>query len=505
MTVMDCAADRTTRRALAAILILAAALRVLVLSVPAIAHPDEIFQYLEQAHRIAFGAGIMSWEQRYAMRGALLPLLLSLPMRFGGWLAPSGNLYLLFPKLMMAALSLCIVPAAFAIGGRMGRFHAVVAAFVAATWFELVYYGGHVLSETAATALILSAAALMIDPARRGRLLVAGALLGLAAIMRFQYLPAIATLVLLSAGLQWRARWLPLVAGGVAALAAGALADAAAGQIPFRWLVENIHQNLLLDRAADYGVSDWGGYLAMIVRNWGIWFVPAFLFVQPTLRRYRPLLWMAIVNFAFHSLIGHKEYRFILLSTTALVILGAIGSAELAKRLADRMPPRTRRVVPAALLLLWAGASASLAARPSWLPRWTAFSAGLEATGAIRTAPGICGIALYDLDFWEGGGYAYLHRKLPLYLARSPVDIGPLPPLEHSAKAFNAVLAPADVAGALPRDFSRKACFSAPGTGRGSGRAYGVRNVCLFVRPGPCAPDAAREIELQRVLDRLDI
>src|SRR5689334_338901 len=38
-----------------------------------IAHPDEVFQYLEQAHRLVYGYGFVPWEYRFGARNWLLP------------------------------------------------------------------------------------------------------------------------------------------------------------------------------------------------------------------------------------------------------------------------------------------------------------------------------------------------------------------------------------------------------------------------------------------------
>jgi hypothetical protein len=496
---------RSARLALPAILLLAATLRVLVALVPSMAHPDEIFQYLEQAHRLVFGTGITTWEYRYGMRSPLFPLILSLPMRAGGLFPASTGLYLLLPKLAIVLLSLGIVVAALSIGNRMSRFHGLIAAFVSAIWFELVYYGGHTLSETAATALVLPAAALLIAPERRSRVVIAGILIGLAAILRFQYLPALGTLALLSCGTHWRQRWLPLILGGMIALVIGSAIDLAAGKIPFEWLFINIRQNLLMDRAAAYGLTAWGGYPAMIVRNWGLWFIPAFIFLQPTLRRYQPLFWMALVNIAFHSLIGHKEYRFILLSVTTLVILSAIGSAEFARLAAARIPPPARRFVPLTLILLWSGTSAALALRPFWYPNLSAYSAELESEKALRSMPGLCGVALHNYSFWQTGGYSYLHRDVPMYLVRSPGETGPMPLIAGATPGFNVIIARASDAGTVPSAYKRRSCFDAPAGSREANDQSGSGRVCLFVRAGGCDPARARDADLQRLLERLDV
>ena len=124
------AAERWT---FAAILAAAAALRLAVALMPGAVHPDEIFQYLEQAHRAAFGYGVVPWEYRYGMRSWLLPLVLSGPMRLGETIAPGSQLYLLLPKLLVATLSLIVVPAAYVLGARLSITTAIVPGRRAAT------------------------------------------------------------------------------------------------------------------------------------------------------------------------------------------------------------------------------------------------------------------------------------------------------------------------------------------------------------------------------------
>jgi hypothetical protein len=337
------------------------------------------------------------------------------------------------------------------------------------------------------------------------RIALAGFLLGLGAILRFHYLPAMAVLALLTCKGELRARWLPLILGGAAALVLGALVDLAMGQPPFGWLAENFRQNIIANRAADFGVSSPLEYLRLYLDAWGLWLVPILLFIVPVFDRYRPLFWMAVANLVVHSAIGHKEYRFVLLTTAILIILAAIGSAEWARRLAPRLPPRTARFLPAALVLLWVGASASFAAGDRMRPRWTAFSPGFEAAASLRRVPGLCGVALYDLSYWESGGYTYLHRRVPLYVARSPADAGPAPDIRPLAPAFNAIIAPADRQSALAPGYRTHSCASVTGQGRGSGNMFGTHRVCAFVRSGGCDPGAAGEQRLDRFMRRLEL
>jgi len=57
---------------------------------PGINHPDEVFQSLEQAHRLVFGYGAVPWEFEYGARSWLLPGMLAgppnqLPSSIGPW------------------------------------------------------------------------------------------------------------------------------------------------------------------------------------------------------------------------------------------------------------------------------------------------------------------------------------------------------------------------------------------------------------------------------------
>ena len=124
---------RTSALVGAAIVVVAFALRAATLARPSIHHPDEIYQYLEAAHRYLFGYGVIPWEYRVGMRSWLLPLLLSGPMALGNLLAPGGTLYLLLPRLAMVAASTTIVASAWVLGSRASRTHALFAAIVAAT------------------------------------------------------------------------------------------------------------------------------------------------------------------------------------------------------------------------------------------------------------------------------------------------------------------------------------------------------------------------------------
>ncbi len=476
-----------------AILAVALGLRLIALFPPSMHHPDEIFQYLEPAHRLAFGQGITTWEYRYGMRGWLLPTLLSWPMMLGHAIAPGGDLYLTLPRVLMALASLAIPVASFAIGRRRSAAHGYVAMAVMGIWFETVYFAAHTLSEEASVILFLPAAALILSDGRRTmrRHAVAGLLLGLAVAMRFQNAPAIALFVAMACARDGRGHWLPLMIGGALGLGLSGAADLAQGATPFGWIVANVTQNVIRDRATDYGTKGPAFYLGAIALYW-LWLTPAMLWaMRPAIRGNRALFAAAALNIALLSLIGHKEYRFILLSTTILVLLAALGSVDLVRNWCTRTGRSPRRWI-AALALAWAAGSASLAAGPTMAAQWRAHEPELGLVAAAGRLPNLCGLAFDRLKFWQVGGYAYLHRAVPLYsTAPVPADAIDARDLPHAAAAFDAIVTRADAVGAMPHGYATIAC-----------RGAGSERLCLLKRPGGCDPAAAAHWNLQDAMIR---
>src|SRR5207245_8790244 len=125
------------------------------------------------------------------------------------------------PRLVAALVSLSIVASAWSFGARISRTHAIIAAFVAAIWFEFVSFAPHTLSEPLATAVILPAALLLTQAALSQRhLAIAGALLAIAFVFRFQYAPAVPALAVGACGRRWR-YLLPRAVGGCFSLGLG--------------------------------------------------------------------------------------------------------------------------------------------------------------------------------------------------------------------------------------------------------------------------------------------
>jgi len=474
------------RHPLMLILLLAAALRIAVTIGASAHHPDEIFQYLEQAHRIVFGYGIVPWEYRAGMRSWLVPLALAGPMKLGTAIAPDSALYVILPRLAVALGTLGIVWAAWALGQAIGRVQAIVAAVVAGLWFEQIFYASHTLSETIATSFALPGLALLVLGTRR-QLAAAGMCLALAAVVRFHYAPALAVAVLWQCRLHWRARWMPLILGAVPALALSGAVDLGAGQWPFQWIVENVRQNVINDAASNYGVSD-AGYYFRGLRAWWRWAtLPLLVLALLGGRRYPVLLAVAVVTIATHMTIGHKEERFILLAVTLLVILAAIGTADAITILARREQVRP---LVAGALTLWAVASLVLATTGPMRLRW-ALEAPALAAARIAGQSAACGVATWRMRYWQSGGYSFVHRNVPIYplsasdeLYTPVVDRTGLPAL---APGFDTIITTAEGVADIPPGYRRIACRTMPGAIASEAERTAMA-ICVYRREGRCEP-----------------
>jgi hypothetical protein len=106
----------------------------------------------------------------------------------------------------------------------------------------------------------------------------------------------------------------------------------------------------------------------------------------------------------------------------------------------------------------------------------------------LRGDAAMCGLATQGLHFSGGGGYAYLHRAVPMF-AYAPEEGASL---RADRSGFNRLIAPASP---LPLPGYTRAICSA-----GTADAPAL---CVFTRPDACRPIASGN-EINRLLKRID-
>jgi GPI mannosyltransferase 3 len=419
---------------LAAVLVLAAVLRVGASFLDAPLHPDEYFQYLEPAWWQLSGVGIEAWEWRDGIRSWVLPAY------NGGWLAalralglPDGPPLVWALRVHWALVNTALAYVAYrggtAVSRRLAGVHTpsddyaggaeggLVAALLVATFPLLVIYAGHTLSELPSMFCLVAGLVLTLElteqgverasPASLRKAAWIGALLSLGACLRI----ASAPLVLIAPA------WL-LLTGRVRAwawLCAGALVPAlvfaAADRITWgSWAhsyVAYLRFNLLEGRAANFGTEPPLFYVGQLGARLPYGLVLLLLPALYGLRATWPFVASALLNVVYLSTQPHKEERFMIAVWAFLLIPagGVLGRAlaALRARASGAAPSLVARAaywgVGLALPLLVAGDGALHAGGRTWRPE----PHRIDAQAWLSRRPGRT-FVLVDEPFYGGGG-----------------------------------------------------------------------------------------------------
>lgn len=466
-------------RALLAIVALALGVRLVLSGFITVLHADEVWQYLEPAYGLITGNWVRAWEFHAGVRGWLVPLALVPPMALGHALAPQGQLHVWLVRALLSAGSLGVVVAWYRLAARHGRMAALLAAWVAAIWCEVFFFAVRPSAEAIGMALLFPALALAdaptpgTHPARRAFAL--GVLVALGFVVRFHYLPAIVLIV------AWGLRESPrrdgplLAAGILAGLALGGLADLATGHAPLLWIWRSIRFNVIEGGAAMFGTQPPWWFALRQIETWG-WASLAIVPLALIGAWQRPvLLALAVAVYAPHSLIAHKEYRFVIFGTVLIVLLAVIGSAAIARRLGGA------RATGVALALGWAGLSLAVARTAVFVPYWTQGDDDFGTMVLAGEQPGLCGLAMVRAPAHPALAMTFFNRAVPALLFD-----GPEAPLEEAAleHRFNVAITRATEARALPRDFRLVTCWHQMDL------PVDERGECVFVRSGGCSGDS---------------
>ena len=477
--------ERNDQRLFLIILALAFLVRLCVVPILGLHHPDELWQYLEPAYKLTTGHWVISWPFRNEIRSWLVPVAITPAMWIGHVLDPQGMMHVYLPRAMMAALSLTIVWSAWKLGLRISRAHGLMAAFLAAIWFEFVHLGPRTVAESISTALIFPAVVLLAEEDRR-KLFLAGLLLGLAVAVRLQYAPAAAIVAI---GFTWgRWRLLPwVIAGGLSGLAIDGLIDFSMGQVPFSWMVRNYHLNLTQLKSSEYGVGPWYQYPFILLYRWNFASGAIIILAALGARRFPLLAAVAVANIVFHSFVPHKEYRFVFLSSAIFIFLAAIGTVD-----AVQVPGKRRGLLTKAGYAFWLSASAAVAMLPPARGDWVGSNDLLKTLRVAAKTPGTCGFALYQLKHPLSVAYTYYNRDTPILGFKGPDAQAEF---HANARRFNLVMTNSIWAWQLGPDYRYQYCTK----DHDSFLPY-----CLYRRPGACVAGPEDDHEINRLIARYD-
>jgi len=437
-------------------------------------HADEIFQAQEPAHRLAYGNGVVTWEWRRGVRSWVYPAFLAEVMKATARMGPGSEGYEKGIVIVLSLLSLTTIWFGFAWAKQAGGWEAaVIAGGVCAIWYELIFFAPKTLSEVAATNALLPGLYLGMYGESLGdkkRLLLAGIFCGLAMSLRIQLAPAVAFAALYFCRPNWRKRILPVACGLLLPFLSFGLVDLLVWSRPFHSYLSYIHADLL-EGGRGFGVSPWYWYLEMLCQHLG----PLTILVLLGIRRSPFLGWEALLILLTHNYFAHKEVRFLYPMVPLELTLAALGALEIVPALDfGRKTPLSSRTIIAGGLVLCAFSSCMLIHQFDWSRR----AGNLAAFDQLSDDSAVCGVAVYKIGWYDTGGYAHLHRNVPIFLFGRASD------LDEQSQTFNTIVS----AGSLPDkvdDFELTGC---------------TEGVCIYRRPGRCTADPWADNEINRML-----
>jgi hypothetical protein len=325
-------------------------------------------------------------------------------------------------KYVACSLSCSAIYAVYFIGRDRGvELAGRLCAVTAALWYELIYFAARLTPEILATYALLGALASSSTPRRRPILF--GSLLALTLCLRVQFLPAVLVIAIDGWTRLDRAEVRAgLIAGGAVTLSFGGL-DWLTWGTPFASYWRYFSLNYVHHVADQFGVSPaWKLPAAITIATAGVawlWLAAAFCARRAVLA---PVV-AALALLALHTLVPHKEYRFVL-AVVPLLFVSGITALTLA------------RGSQSAMLLSGAGLAVSLLGALHALPlesqlyKFTLWHRDdyYRAYGMLSHAPNVSAVVdLSDSTAYNpstGQAYYYFHRNVPLRLGAELAQAG---------------------------------------------------------------------------------
>ena len=404
-------------------------------------HPDEIMQYLEPAHRLVFGNGVVYWEYFYGARSWLVPGAVAALIKLFDLVGlGQPHWYIAGVKLMFCALSLAIPAAMYGFARRhFGETAARLALIAGAFWYELAGFAHKPLTELVAMAPLCGLLAICVRPAidRSRAIWFAAALAVLAATIRMQYAPVALTLLGI-VFLRTRLRLLLALAAAALLFAVGVFDGLTWGGDLFHSYLTNLRFNLLAGEefvGADpaYQLLRWfvlagGGLSALCLLGALRW---------P--RRYGLLLGLTVLVLLTHSLPAHKEYRFVFAAIPLWLLIGSDLAVRAAAWVAGRSPSLNAArwtISVAGTLFALVSVAGLMKALPAQVQAYRQWSEEATLFGFVREqdplfaayrylarAPEVGAVWQIDRSYSSTPGYYYLHHAVPLYDAFAGRDV----------------------------------------------------------------------------------
>ena len=395
-----------------------------------VSYPDELQQYLEQGHKLAFGYGIVTWEWHWGARSYLLPGIIAALLLPFKWLDIDHPAYYApFVEAFFCAFSLLIPWSLYHFtrhqhGEAAGR----IALLLGVVSFYLLAFAAKALTGLLAGVVLAAALGLAGRPFIRGDAgaWAFGALLGTTFVLRYFYLPA-AALLWLAVAIAMPARWVKRsIAGGVLAVLAYGLLDYFTWGRPFNSIYIHLLYHFNPPASGHTGAGElYYPQRLLFVSAGGVLLAILAWAQRPRLHLLTMLLSLAIL--LPHMLTYHKEFRYVaplffLWMPSASFLVSEWGRRARLRRYRHDLARGLIGVQLAFGLLVAFGAVTD-----HWIYKVGPYEKKYEQLGYLLNKPDFfAGLAwlheqedLEGIYFIDGSfNYYYLHRNVPIYFAQ---------------------------------------------------------------------------------------
>ena len=308
---------------------------------------DEVMQYLEPAHRLLFGSGFLTWEQRYGVRNLLTAAPAMGLMTLCDSIGRGPDCYIPALAAFNAVFSMALPVALYFLARRLydetaGR----VALTMGCFWYTFVAFAPRLMIEQISAIFLFSGLALAPPLAQSGwtvwgksgaaetepsapvsalRLWAVGFLIGLSGFIRIQYAPVAALLGILLL-LRLPPRLAPhLIGGSVLALALTGAADWAVWGVFFHSVFAYLETAPLFLGKMGHGEASWHNHIVrMTVCSAGLWAL-VFIAAAADWRRHWPALGAVLILLVVHGAVNSFSYSHIFLALPFMTLaLGGV-------------------------------------------------------------------------------------------------------------------------------------------------------------------------------------
>lgn len=375
-------------------------------------HPDCLFQYLEPAHRLVYGYGVVTWEYVDGIRPGLQPLFITTIFKFGKLMGMGVADIIFLNRVVMVAFSLGLLYVIFELarsvyGGEAAKYALLFSAFSGILWL----WSADTNSQIPSTLFVTASLALYYrgwETGGRRQYLLSGLALGVAFMFRFDSLIFTAPLVAFSVASRKAAGLKPFFLG----FASGVLAQGVVDYLTWGGFLHSpvafVMHNLVKDKASFFGVSPVYYYVGVLGLH-----LPAMFVLHYAIEKRKGFAFLAVNALGFglaYSIVPHKEVRYLIPMMPLFFIIAGRG---LERAVALHGKP---------LLYGFAALTVIMGALVAHSFGFSANDDGSQAMRYVGRQADSTGVA-YQQYWFETGGYTYLHKRIPMvYIAEETTD-----------------------------------------------------------------------------------